>query len=358
MFVLHPSGSYSRDDAVSVRYTKGMQQIRGVNLGGWLVLERWITPELFEGCEAQDEYGLCTWSPEEAKRRLVKHRETFITRETIRQVRDMGLNTVRLPIGYWLFDEVSPFIKGADDYVDSLFSWCEELGIGVILDIHAAQGSQNGWDHSGRSGRIGWGSAETVLETLKFLEAVLDRYGRKKALRALEVLNEPHWDVPIHTLVAYYEQAYQRIRQYRPDLTVVMSDAFRPEEMSKQLAKRHFEDVLLDVHLYQLFTDEDRALDLDGHVRKAQREWSTLLQKLTKRIPVLVGEWSAAMHELYLPIDQPRHTAGYTTDDYVMYFRTQRQVFESTGAGWTYWTAKTSQGGPWSLLDNPQFLYE
>ena len=27
-------------------------KLRGVNLGGWLVLEKWITPSLFEGLEA------------------------------------------------------------------------------------------------------------------------------------------------------------------------------------------------------------------------------------------------------------------------------------------------------------------
>ena len=30
-------------------------KIRGVNLGGWLVLEKWMTPSLFEGLNATDE---------------------------------------------------------------------------------------------------------------------------------------------------------------------------------------------------------------------------------------------------------------------------------------------------------------
>jgi glucan 1,3-beta-glucosidase len=46
-----------------VRYTKGMADnnttsdlLRGVNLGGWLILEKWMTPSVFEGTEATDEY--------------------------------------------------------------------------------------------------------------------------------------------------------------------------------------------------------------------------------------------------------------------------------------------------------------
>ena len=32
---------------------------RGVNLGGWLALEKWITPSLYAGVQAEDEYTLC-----------------------------------------------------------------------------------------------------------------------------------------------------------------------------------------------------------------------------------------------------------------------------------------------------------
>ena len=30
-------------------------RLRGVNLGGWLVLEKWMTASLFDGLEATDE---------------------------------------------------------------------------------------------------------------------------------------------------------------------------------------------------------------------------------------------------------------------------------------------------------------
>ena len=33
-----------------------MTAMRGVNLGGWLVLEKWMTPGLFAGINAVDEY--------------------------------------------------------------------------------------------------------------------------------------------------------------------------------------------------------------------------------------------------------------------------------------------------------------
>lgn len=33
-------------------------KIKGVNLGNWLVLEKWMNPALFYGTDAQDEYDL------------------------------------------------------------------------------------------------------------------------------------------------------------------------------------------------------------------------------------------------------------------------------------------------------------
>ena len=35
------------------------KKIRGVNLGGWLVLEKWMTPSVFEGLAAVDETTYC-----------------------------------------------------------------------------------------------------------------------------------------------------------------------------------------------------------------------------------------------------------------------------------------------------------
>ena len=38
----------------------GLNYIKGVNLGNWLVLEKWMNPALFDGTTADDEYYLPT----------------------------------------------------------------------------------------------------------------------------------------------------------------------------------------------------------------------------------------------------------------------------------------------------------
>ena len=70
--------------------------IKGVNLGNWLVLEKWMSPALFEGTEAQDEYYLPRWlSREVYEARIRIHRSEYITERDFAAIRAMGMEAVR-----------------------------------------------------------------------------------------------------------------------------------------------------------------------------------------------------------------------------------------------------------------------
>lgn len=46
----------------------------------------------------------------------------------------------------------------------------------VIVDLHAAQGSQNGWDHSAtRDGVLEWGDAQ-ISDTVVVIDFLAKRY--------------------------------------------------------------------------------------------------------------------------------------------------------------------------------------
>ena len=79
--------------------------------------------------------------------------------------------------------------------------WCDEIGLKVLIDLHGAPGSQNGFDNSGRRGDIGWISDEA------YLDRTLDVLGRLTALvvewieggvmadttlYGIEITNEPY----------------------------------------------------------------------------------------------------------------------------------------------------------------------
>ena len=56
-------------------------KLRGVNLGSWLLLEKWMVPSLFEGLEATDETTWCAELGPAATERLRRHWDSFVTRE-------------------------------------------------------------------------------------------------------------------------------------------------------------------------------------------------------------------------------------------------------------------------------------
>ena len=82
----------------------------GTNIGGWLVLEPWITPSLFyrflgkkksEGV-GMDSYTLCeALGPVEGNRVMRAHWDVWVTEDNIKQLVDREVELVRLPVGDW-----------------------------------------------------------------------------------------------------------------------------------------------------------------------------------------------------------------------------------------------------------------
>lgn len=67
-------------------------QVKGVNLGNWLVMEKWMSPSLFEGTDAEDEYYLPTQRSREVyEARIRIHRAEYITERDFTMIKAMGL---------------------------------------------------------------------------------------------------------------------------------------------------------------------------------------------------------------------------------------------------------------------------
>src|SRR5690554_4712296 len=118
-----------------------MDQIKGVNLGGWFVLERWMKRSLFDGIDGNDETSFVT-QHQNPKAALEKHWQTFITYEDFCYLKEKGINSLRLPIPWWLNND-APYISPVA-HIKKALIWAEELDLSILLDLHTAPGSQNG----------------------------------------------------------------------------------------------------------------------------------------------------------------------------------------------------------------------
>ncbi len=132
---------FSRLEARDLSFDYNNQKVRGVNLGGWLVSEPWITPSLYEraGDGAIDEYTLCqTLGKDAALSLLSAHWASWITAGDLNNIAAAGLNHVRIPIGYWSVAPVDgdPYVQGALEYLDQAIGWAGGAGLKVIIDLH------------------------------------------------------------------------------------------------------------------------------------------------------------------------------------------------------------------------------
>ena len=347
-------------------------KLRGVNLGGWLVLEKWITPSLFVGLQATDETSYCVELGEaEATRRLQHHWNTFITRDDFAWLKRAGINAVRLPLGHWLFgkdypyhrsygEARYPFVEGGLEIVDRVFQWAEEFGLRVLLDLHAAPGCQNGFDNGGILGVCEWHTKEEYMEhSLDVLERLAQRYADHPVLHGIETLNEPHWDISTELLKRYTLAAYHRIRRYCPAerVTVVFHDGFRDfREYTGFLQEPEFRNVAIDIHRYQCFTRDDIDMDIFGHIRKSAVDLRVEADAIIRDsgFQVYCGEWSLGLNLKVVSLwaEGPFNHALEAMDEFQMatayrgYASAQLLSFEKY-AGWFFWTYRTETTPEW-----------
>jgi glucan 1,3-beta-glucosidase len=320
-----------------------------VNLGGWLVLEKWITPTLYAGVQAEDEYTLCQQlGKAKASARLAKHRETWITSDDFKWIAARGLNSVRIPVGYGVAEENPPFVSGMET-LDWAIRTAKAHGIGVLLDLHGVPGSQNGWDHSGRQGQLLWHtSKENIDHSLRIIGDLAERCKAYENLLGFELVNEPRWDVPLELIKTFYRDGYQRVRQHisAEQSAVVIHDAFRPLQWAGFMQQPDYASVILDTHPYQCFTDEDQKRDLHAQIEFALGARRKLLDDMKRQLPCLVGEWSAA-----LPPQSLAGRKGFALDVAMRAYGAAQLLNYDTTRGWFFWTYKTEDRDAWSLRD-------
>jgi glucan 1,3-beta-glucosidase len=130
---------------------------------------------------------------------------------------------------------VSPYTPGAWPYLLQALNWARANNIHVILDIHGAPGSQNGYDNSGqRTNNPVWGVTQSDLQrTIDTLTFIAKEIGGM--LDVLELINEAagfegqNW---LDNIRQFYQDGYNAVRDVAgQDLVVMIGDAFSPVDV-------------------------------------------------------------------------------------------------------------------------------
>lgn len=95
--------------------------------------------------------------------------DSQIQESDFQQMKEFGINFVRLPLGYWnLVDmpanpnapasdaermgnlsKIMPSSASYRPYIDKIMQWAAKYDLWVMLDLHGAPGNQNGDSHAG-----------------------------------------------------------------------------------------------------------------------------------------------------------------------------------------------------------------
>jgi glucan 1,3-beta-glucosidase len=313
----------------------GDLSIRGTNLGGFLVLEPWITPSLFmqflgrgrDDGVAMDMKAFCeVLGPEEGNKQLQRHWSTWVTQDIIEELARTGIDTLRLPVGDWQFVPYEPYIgctDGANDQVARVLDLCHQNKIDVILDLHAIRGSPNGLDNSGESMNVNWHnnthfehwptlnarwignfSADAGRYTsfdfgnfrhslMSFFNMVQLFHGHP-AVVAFQPVNEPWVHTPPNAYQLYVWTCYNMVQLADSNQGLIMHDSFRGSALIFQEWMVGCPNIVSDIHLYTAWDGWWMGDLNEQHFVDSACSQAAMLEEGQARIPHVVGEWSLA----------------------------------------------------------------
>lgn len=269
-----------------------MMWIRGVNIAGWLLAERMITPYLFalNSCQIEGEFcyypdqlsappprseqhkycdlffckphlidvptesgSVSDYPTDEesllgsfankaiAKEYMTHHWENFITKKDVEFLADAGVEYVKVPIPFYAMNDIlstEPWVDGQWMYFIRFVGWARQYGIKVWIDMHSTLGIQDEFEMfedelSGSSACKHWiNEPERVKRSIKAIkdmaQAVMDD-NLRDVVTGFGILSEPFSNCPVEQVKKYSNEALTTVREIMGyDTAVYMSDVPDP----------------------------------------------------------------------------------------------------------------------------------
>jgi aryl-phospho-beta-D-glucosidase BglC (GH1 family) len=172
----HTLFNQTSNNSTSKRWLPASGKIRGVNLGSLFVFEPWLASNEWAnmGCGAYLSEFDCVSAlgQQQANAVFQNHWNSWITQGDIQQMQSYGLNTIRIPVGYWMMESLvysdsEHFPQGGLTYLERVCGWASDAGFYIIIDLHGAPGAQVATNPD--TGQVSSSNIESDLWQLTFL---------------------------------------------------------------------------------------------------------------------------------------------------------------------------------------------
>ena len=332
--------------------------LKGTNIGNWLVQEFWMMGQGGNGVTDQctlEQTLTSRFSYADKEATIKLFRDSWFTERDWDQIQAFGFNIVRIPIHWNVIEDEKNFKHLRSDawtYLDWSIAKAKERGIYVILDLHGAPGGQTPNDHTGCAGKNEyWTSTEDQDRTKWFWQQVATKYKDEPTVAAYDPLNEP-WGSTPENMVTRVNELYDTIRTIDSNHIVLLPSHYGSIDAYGNPATKSQTNVVFEIHPYPgLFGDRpgDSAymihrdwLRCGAAGTSGVCDWNTRITALN--IPLLVGEF------------QPWQSAGLQLGGKIT--RATYDTYASYGWASTSWAYKLvsaagGQGaGTWGMVTN------
>lgn len=311
-----PSGPEKLDALPPWNWTSTNNKVYGANIGGWLLLERWMYEDWMVnvgGPDAWDEWTFSEKLGDKAHDVLQQHYDTWFTEDDMEWLHRLGVNMVRIPIGFWSFiptegDEPYKNVSQLDQLSKALY-WAHKRKMYVLVDLHGLPGSQNGDQSSGRNMSaidsfskddvIPWYNQTNQKRSHHLVDvalAWLNQSDSRSVVSGLTTVNEPQTkggdgdnEDKLHTLKKFYKRNVEVLKKYNMPFVFhhgfVSGNTFEKwHEFASDLDPNM---AVFDDHPYPGWFPPKTDFDKINKIVCQEGDRST-----DYPLPVLIGEWS------------------------------------------------------------------
>ncbi len=320
--------------------------LKGFNLGGWFVMEDYMSPMDADEPGESDSYSVMETLNDrfgvDTQRELMQaYQETWITADDIQNIADAGFNVVRIPVWWGQFFDLddpteSGFRDDAFDVLDNIVEACEERGVYVIIDLHGAIGGQSTNSHTGQAGsNTFWTDSDAQSNTAWLWTKIAAHYQGNSIIAAFDLLNEPDvrnddssWtDDDTSQVLSAYDLLYKAVRKGDANRMVIIEGTFGNWNWSQlpDPGDYGWTNVVYEMHEYQWDssggTNTDSATVMAGIDNQVEdfenhKDWG---------VPGYIGEFNT-----------------FSTDSEVWEYAINK--YNSAGLSWSMWSYKSVNG--------------
>ncbi|MBN1412562.1 MAG: cellulase family glycosylhydrolase [Spirochaetales bacterium] len=321
--------------------------LRGTNLGGWFVQEPWMN----NTGNGVDEYtfrnALSSRLGETNMWNLINaYRDQYVKTSDFDAMKNAGMNCIRIPINFMDFMDFSGNMRTSIPGQSSIWARLDwaitemgNRGIYTIIDLHAAQGSQNGFDNSGQAGPARFWYQNSEGETyranmVRLWQAIATHYRGNPAVAGYDLLNEPMGtsgsDGNVTAKNTWHNQCYQAIRAIDPDHIIIIESPWNLDTNNICYPSQYrWTNVVYQIHCYEWNNQDWNGMN--NYVNNTINHMKTWANNYN--VPILNGEF-----QVYGFMD--------LWGNYL-------NLMNSNNINWTSWTYKvTGNGSSWGTLYN------